>query len=68
MQRSQKKWNCESIKVIKNEITDLEFNEKLESVWELLQGLTCQRQNIFHLETSVTDLCKQDPNQIGRAA
>ncbi len=68
MQRSENKWNCESIKVIKNEITDSEFNEKLESVWELLQGLNCQPPNIFHLETSVTDLRKQDPNQIGRAA
>jgi hypothetical protein len=68
MQRSQNKWNCESIKIIKNEITDSEFNEKLERVWELLQGLNCQPQNIFHLENSIADLSEQDQKQNWRAA
>lgn len=68
MQRSKNKWNCESIKVKNIEITDQEFNEKLERVWELLQGLNCQPRNIFHLENSRTNLSEQDQQQNWRAA
>lgn len=63
MKRSRNKWSCESIKIIKNEIPDSEFNEKLERVWELLQGLNCQPQNIFYLENSITNSSEQDPEQ-----
>lgn len=68
MQRRQSKWNCESIKITKNEITETEFNEKLERLWELLQGLNCQPQNLFHLEKPQTDLSVQDQQQNWRAA
>lgn len=50
MQRSQSKWNCESIKITKNEITDSEFNEKLERVWKLLQSQERQPVKIFRPE------------------
>lgn len=47
MNRRKNKWNCESIKIIKHEIPESEFNEKLERVWELLQSQERQPQKLF---------------------
>lgn len=68
MQVRQTKWNCESVKVHKKEVTELEFNEMLGSVWTILQSLNCQSQVLFHPKNFMNDPSLQDPKHYRRSA
>ncbi|MGZ3744746.1 MAG: hypothetical protein ACXWRA_13240 [Pseudobdellovibrionaceae bacterium] len=68
MRQNSKKWMCETIKKEINEMSEGEFKEKLERVWELLQSQERQPVKIFRPENPIDELVGDPVKHYRRSA